>query len=166
MPVLRQRWPTGHIAWVFSGISHFEARATSFLSEGYQLGERLLFISDNPNPGLWPKRLVNGSVLQILSTSEVYGDERVVNPTEQRSTFADVLNDAILHGYTGIRVAADNSSLVTSPESLGAWVEWEPIADQFMAENPVTGLCGFDRARTDESTLRAMMNLHRTLVET
>lgn len=125
-----------------------------------------MFISDDPNQDLWPKKLVEGGVLQISSIAEVYGDRGLVRPAEQRSTFADALREAIDHGYTGIRVAADNTSLVATPERLQAWLEWEPIADGFMAQNPVTGLCAFDRSRTDPASLGEVMHLHQTRVDT
>lgn len=89
-----------------------------------------------------------------------------MRPAAQRATFAEVLEEAIDHGYTGIRVAADNTSLVATPERLQAWLEWEPMADEFMAQNPVTGLCAFDSSRTESATLGEVMHLHQTRVKT
>lgn len=80
----------------------------------------------------------------VASVTEIYGPDRTVAATSQRDTFAAELAEALSEGYTGIRVAADNSSLVDTPERLQAWLEWEEVADRFMAENPVTGLCAFD----------------------
>lgn len=124
-----------------------------------------MFVSDDPHLHLWPRKLIDGGVLQVLSTSEVYGEERVVHAAGQHATFTNALADAIDHGYTGIRVAADNTSLVATPERLQAWLEWEQVADRFMAENPVTGLCAFDNDRTDPVTLREMRHQHRKLIK-
>lgn len=68
--------------------------------------------------------------------------------------------DALEKGYSGIRVAADNTPLVTEPERLEAWIRWEIIADRFMSENRVTGLCAFNRERVDVDTLRHLSTLH------
>jgi hypothetical protein len=41
-------------------------------------------------------------------------------------------------------------------------MSWERVADEFMAENPVTGLCVFDRARLTDDTLQVVMAGHPT----
>jgi MEDS: MEthanogen/methylotroph, DcmR Sensory domain len=75
--------------------------------------------------------------------------------------FAAALAEARSEGYTGIRVAADNSSVIDTPERLQAWLGWEALADRFMAENPVTGLCAFDRTRVRPASLSAVTGTHR-----
>jgi hypothetical protein len=84
----------------------------------------------------------------------------MVAAASQRETFAGALTEALGEGYTGIRVAADNTSLVDTPERLQAWLAWEDEADRFMAENPVTGLCAFDRTRVESATLSEVMGTH------
>lgn len=159
-----RRWPTGHFSWVFKGEEQFEGGATSFLAEGAARGERLMIVSDDPSPDLWPERLVEQRALMISSTTEVYGASRVVDAAVQRETFASALAEALSEGYSGIRVAADNTSLTSDPERLEAWMRWEEVADRFMAENPVTGMCGFDRQRATSGTLHRLSSLHEVSV--
>jgi hypothetical protein len=71
-----------------------------------------------------------------------------------------VLQEALATGYTGIRVAADNTPLVLDSERIEAWMRWEIVADHFMSENPVTGLCAFDNTRADVDTLRQLAAVH------
>ena len=153
-------WPSGHLGWVFSGGPRFESAATTFLAEGAARGERRMFLADNPVVEQWPKHLVDRGELVIASVTEIYGPDRMVVAASQRETFATALVEALAEGYTGIRVAADNSSLVDTPERLQAWLAWEEVADHFMAENPVTGLCAFDRARVGSTTLSDVMGTH------
>jgi hypothetical protein len=153
-------WPSGHLAWVFSGVPRFESAATTFLAEGAARGERRMFLADNPVVEQWPKHLVDRGELVIASVTEIYGYERMVAADTQRETFAGALAEALSEGYTGIRVAADNSSLVDTPERLQAWLAWEDEADRFMAENPVTGLCAFDRTRVGSATLSEVIGTH------
>jgi hypothetical protein len=157
-------WPSGHVGWVFSGVSRFESRATTFLAEGAARGERQMFVVDNPVVEQWPMELVDGGELVIASVADIYGPDRMVAASSQRETFAGALADALSEGYTGIRVAADNSSLIDTPERLQAWLEWEEVADRFIAENPITGLCAFDRTRVDSATLSAVTAAHRVSV--
>jgi hypothetical protein len=154
-------WPSGHVGWVYSGVSRFESGATTFLAAGAARGERQMFVADDPVVEQWPKHLVDRRALVIASVTEIYGDTRMVVPTSQRDTFAAALAEALSEGYTGIRVAADNSSLVDTPDRLQAWLGWEEVAERFLAENPVTGLCAFDRSRVESATLAAVRGTHR-----
>jgi MEDS: MEthanogen/methylotroph, DcmR Sensory domain len=157
-------WPSGRLGWVFASVSRFEGAATTFLAQGAARGERQMFLADNPLVEQWPKHLVDRGELLIASITEIYGSDRMVEPASQRETFAAALADALSEGYTGIRVAADNSSLIDAPERLQAWLGWEEVADRFMAENPVTGLCAFDRTRLGSASLSAVTGAHRVLI--
>jgi MEDS: MEthanogen/methylotroph, DcmR Sensory domain len=123
-----------------------------------------MFLADNPVVEQWPKHLVDRGELVIASITDIYGSARMVAATSQQETFAGALAEARSQGYTGIRVAADNSSLIDTPERLQAWLEWEEVADRFMAQNPVTGLCAFDWTRVGSATLSAVMDTHRVWV--
>lgn len=157
--VASARWPTGHFAWLFAGAAQFAGGATTFLAEGMARGERSMFVADDPRPDLWPRALLARGSLIVVSTSEVYGAGGL-DPKRQRETFASVLDDALRDGYSGIRVAGESSSLVRNREQLAAWLAWEDLADDFMAEYPVTGMCGFDWTRVDAETISALVDLH------
>lgn len=156
-------WPTGHVGWAFAGSAEYEGRATTFLAEGTLRNERLMFVADDPDVGLWPRWLRVRGALIVASTSEIYGSERLVDPPSQRATFAGVLAEALGEGYAGIRIAADNTSLIDGPEHLAAWTAWEVVADRFIEENPVTGLCAFDRTRAEAHDLQVAMSHHRVM---
>lgn len=153
------RWPVGHLGWVFTGRAEFEGRAGSFLAEGGARGERLIFIADDPKASLWPKHLVDRGSLLLLSISELYGTERLV-ATAQRAAYEATVDDAISLGYTGVRVAADCTSLISGSERFEAWLRWEDEADRMVQERPINALCAFDRTRSDAASLRALANLH------
>ena len=154
-----------HLSWVFDGPAPFHSRVSRFLADGRARGQRLIFVADNPRPGQWPTELLESGALKIASTTEVYGGDAVVDATAQRSIFAAELADALELGYTGIRVAADNTSLAVPGERLDAWLQWEQIADEFMSANPVVGLCAFDQQRIDPHALASVQQLHQhTLV--
>lgn len=154
--------PHDHIGWVFDGPDAFAQVAKGFLTEGLELGERVVFVAANPAEDAY--RGLAGAFaprdLTVASIADIYGASGVVDAPGQRATFAATLEQALADGYTGIRVAADNTSLVQTPERYDAWVHWELVADRFMAENKVTGLCGFDRRSVDVNTLRHLVTLH------
>jgi hypothetical protein len=98
--------------------------------------------------------------LAVASIAEVYGSSGIVDAPSQQATFTMALVQALAEGYTGIRVAADNTPMVTDEARLAAWIRWEVAADRFMPENPVTGLCAFDREQVDVNRLRHLATLH------
>ena len=123
-----------------------------------------MFLTDDPVVEQWPKDLVDRGELVIASITDIYGPDRMVDAASQRETFATSLAEALSEGYSGIRVAADNSSLVGTPEQLRMWLAWEEVADRFMAENPVTGLCAFDRTRVAPTTLAEVTRTHHVSI--
>lgn len=155
------RWPTGHVGWSFSGLGEFEGRATTFLAEGAAVKQRLVFVSDDPDPSLWPRRLLDGGDLVVASTSEAYGSERVSFVDSQRAAFLAMVAEALSMGFSGVRVVADCTSLIEGPERLQAWLDWEDLAEVLIGENPVTGLCAFDRTRADPENILLAMGKHQ-----
>lgn len=154
--------PHDHIGWVYSGLGQFATLTKPFLEEGASTRERLMFVAEDPKAVDFSELIseFDPEMLQIASIAEVYGASGVVDANQQRSTFVAAMDEALAEGYTGIRVAADNSPLVDTPERLEAWIRWELMADRMMSENKVTGLCAFDRNRVAVDTLRHLATLH------
>ena len=154
--------PHDHVGWVFSGQAEFDALAGPFLAEGADRGERLIYVAADPGPAVAARLrgALGPDAVQVASITEVYGASGIVDAAAQRATFAAALADAVAEGYSGIRVAADNTPMVTDDQRMAAWVRWEIIADRFMSENPVTGLCAFDGNKVDVNRLRHLATLH------
>lgn len=154
--------PSDHIGWAFDGPADFAQVVGPFLREGVELGERVLLVVADPTEEAYQQLAASfmPGELEFASIADVYGASGVVDATAQRAAFAATLSLAEAAGYQGIRVAADNSTLVDTPERFAAWMQWELVADRFMSENPVTGLCGFDRRRTNVDTLRHLATVH------
>lgn len=160
--------PHDHIGWVFSGPDQFAVLARKFLKDGAAMGERLIYVAEGPGsdgPGGLDD-LIDAGVLQVRSIAEIYGPSGIVDAVRQRAVFAEALAQAQADGYAGIRVAADNTPLLNDERRFAAWLRWELVADRFMSENPVTGLCAFDRERVDIDRLRHTATLHPLLSST
>lgn len=154
--------PHDHVGWVFSGQAEFDALAGPFLAEGAARGERLMYVTADPGSaaatGL--RNALGADAVRVASIADVYGESGIVDAAAQRARFAADLADARAKGYSGIRVAADNTPLVTDDRRMAAWVRWEITADRFMSVNPVTGLCAFDGDKVDVNRLRHLAMLH------
>ena len=151
--------PGDHIGWTFAGQARFAELARPFLAEGAARGEQLMYVAADPDPGA-VAGLAGPQAVQVASIAEIYGVSGVVDALRQRATFASALAQARAEGYSGIRVAADNTPLVTDETRLAAWIRWEVVADRFMSENQVTGLCAFDIEKVDVDRLRHLATLH------
>ncbi len=150
------------MGWVFTGSSEFAALAAPFLAEGASLGERLMYVADDPDPadvaGL--ASIAGPGALQVTSIAGVYGAGRLVDPQGQRATYAAAVDDALAAGFTGIRVAADSTSLVADERRLAAWIRWEVVADRLLSEHQITAMCAFDQKRVDAGRLRHLAAMH------
>lgn len=153
--------PGRHIGWVCSGLAQFEGRATSFLAQGFDRRERLVYVADDPVASQWPKDLVDQGQLLICSTAEIYGADRIVDAEGQRRRCTFMLAEALRCGFTGMRVAADHTSLITTAERLSAWLQWESEIDRFMEGKPVSQLCAFDSTRAKRDDVAAVISVHR-----
>ncbi len=158
---LRMR-PHDHIGWVFAGPDGFAALVRPFLAEGAARGEKLFCVTEDPDPATVARfaDVTRPDALQVASIAELYGTSGIVDAASQRATFAAVLAEALAAGFSGIRVAADNTPLVTDEVRLKAWIEWEVVADRFMSAHPVTGLCAFDSTQVNVDRLRHLATLH------
>jgi hypothetical protein len=154
--------PHDHIGWTFSGQRGFDALARPFLAEGAARGQLLMYVTGSPSAATATRLRdrYGPRNIQVSSIAEVYGASGIVDAPGQRTAFAAVLADALAAGFSGVRVAADNTPLVTDEARLDAWIRWEHVADRFMARNPVTGLCAFDAELVDVNRLRHLATLH------
>lgn len=154
--------PHDHIGWIFDDLTEFDALAAPFLAEGAARGEWLMYIAADPAPDVESRlgTAVASHGVHVASTADVYGRTGIVDPTSLLATFSAVFVDALANGCSGLRVAADNTSLVTREAGLAAWFRWEIIADRFMAENPATAMCAFNREKVDVNRLRHLATLH------
>jgi DcmR-like sensory protein len=158
---LRMR-PHDHIGWAFTGTSEFAALAAPFLAEGAALGERTMYVAQNPDPrdmaGLADVGGPGG--LMVRSTADVYGTTGIVDAQRQHAAYTEAVEEALAAGFSGVRVAADATPLVATEERLAAFLRWEVVADRMLSEYQITAMCAFDQEQVDASTLRRIAALH------
>lgn len=154
--------PHDHMGWVFAGSSEFAALAVPYLTEGAALGEKLVYIAEEPDPEDLSQlaAVLEPGALQIASVADIYGSSGVIDPPGQLATFMAVLADAQADGYTGVRIAADNTSLVSDEKRMKQWIQWEIVADHTAAGHAFTALCAFSKDRVREAMLRQIAAVH------
>ena len=153
--------PHDHIGLVFDDLEGFDAIAVPFLAAGAARGEQLMYIAPDPGPEVTSKlaTLAPGGA-RMVSTAEAYGSSGVIDPPAVLAFFTAIFLDALNGGYTGLRVAADNTPLVTEEAALTPWYQWEIIADRFVSENSASALCAFNGSKIDVNRLRHLATMH------
>lgn len=154
-----------HVAWCGRGPDALDPLAAAFFAAGVERNERMLYITGSSEGGLAGlesmQQLADAGSLEIVDVEAIYGSDLGFDPDTQEATFEDVVAEALHDGYSGLRVAADNTTLVAGDvELFDKWLAWEHRADAFEAANPVTGICYFDRQRVDEARLADLAALH------
>jgi MEDS: MEthanogen/methylotroph, DcmR Sensory domain len=153
--------PHDHIGWVFDDAEGFDAIAMPFLAAGAARGEQIFYIAADPGPSVTSRLAAlapHGA--HTASIAEVYGSSGVIDPQAVLAFFTSVFLNVLSDGYSGLRVAADNTPLVTGDAGLTAWYQWEMMADRFMAQNSASALCAFNGSKVDVNRLRHLATLH------
>ncbi|WP_170154248.1 MEDS domain-containing protein [Actinoplanes italicus] len=156
-----------HVGWAFDEPGQFRSQAGDFLAEGLRARQRVMYIGGDETAAPAGIDGLDAAVArgqaQVTSVSVMYGRDEPVEPERQVEVFAAAAEQALTDGWTGLRVAADVTSLVAGERQREAWIRYEHLADRFMAGHPVAGMCGFDRAVVPRDTLAEALCLHPVL---
>ncbi|WP_203905961.1 MEDS domain-containing protein [Rhizocola hellebori] len=142
-----------HVCWAFDDPADFRLRAAQYLSEGMAGGARVIYIAKgDPELLLDDLSIVQGfrpavasGAAQVMSIDSAYDAHATIDPAQQLQFYADATEQALADGHTGLRVAADTTSLVLTDANLDAFARYEHLADRYMVSHPLTALCAFDR---------------------
>lgn len=155
--------PNNHLCWPFDDFAEFRARAAEFLVDGLKQGQRACYVARGDDLAT---HLESEPVLAEAlrdGRAEVAGLEsrhHAVTPEEQVEAYAEATRAAIRDGHTGLRVAADATSLVLSSGSLDAFCRYEHLIDKYMTTAPFSAMCGYHRSELPEPAIARLNSLH------
>ncbi len=149
-----------HICWVYGEDDpSFDRAVRQFLAGGIDRGERLLCVGERVIDSIAldadgfvdAAALIAGGSLRTLTTAEAYEGAGAFVPGAQRAYYDSATREAIADGYTGLRVVADVSRLAADPVSRPQLLEWEHLADGYIAEGGgFTAMCAYNGALAEE----------------
>lgn len=143
----------GHVCWVFRDDDSLRQAAVAFLREGLTRNERLLYVADESSgagleedlAGLGDLgSLVGSGTLTLLDVRSLYEPGGTFHVDRQVRTYRELTASAVAAGGSGLRVVADATALVATPEARRRFVRYETAVDRLMAEEPMTALCAYD----------------------
>ncbi|MFB9689027.1 MEDS domain-containing protein [Amycolatopsis plumensis] len=162
-----------HVCRGYRGRGGFVAHAQEFLAEGLAAGERVLYVAPGDEAALTgqlradercDEGLERGAV-QVASVDEAYPTGAVVDPAGQVELYAAATSEALAAGFTGLRVAADATSLVRTPAQVDAFARYEHLVDHYMAGHPMSAMCGYDVAELGGGVVAQLACMHPTAHE-
>jgi hypothetical protein len=104
--------------------------------------------------------LADSGALLFFNLRDLYPKGRAVDFDAQVALFSAATDASVADGYTGLRVAADVTDLVTDPETREAHLRWESFADRALSVKPLTVLCGYRRDLLPAQLLQDLAAIH------
>ncbi len=157
-----------HVCWGYRDVGEFVTRARDFLADGVAAGERILYVASGDETALAGQLRVDARLdeafrrgaVQVVPVEAAYRTGTAVDPVTQVERYAAATAEALAAGYTGLRVAADVTSLVRTPAQLDVFARYEHRVDHFMAAHPMSALCGYDLEELGEDVVAQLACLH------
>ncbi|MEU4252927.1 MEDS domain-containing protein [Amycolatopsis sp. NPDC026612] len=157
-----------HVCWGYRQLDDFVERAQDFLADGLAAGERVLYVAAGDEDHLAARLRAGGrfdedlrrGALQVASVDATYTTGTVVDPAGQVQLYATATADALAAGFTGLRVAAQATSLVRTPAQLDAFARYEHLVDRYMATHPMSALCGYDLGELGSEVVAQLACMH------
>ncbi|TWG11505.1 MEDS domain-containing protein [Actinoplanes teichomyceticus] len=136
----------------YDDAAEFRTHAADFLTAGVAAGEHVWFVGPaGPAPIDAPGR--------IIDTAQAYGAD-LLDPAAQVAAYAAATDAALAAGYTGLRVAADVSTLLPTPAHRDAFARYEFAIGRYMLTAPFRAVCGYDRATLGDAVIAELACLH------
>ncbi len=162
-----ERGAQDHLCCLHRDVAEYHRRAAAFLADGLREGLRVAYTATHGMEAARAEladlddvdRLVAGGAVQILPVQEVYGPGGPVDPERVVAAYAAATEAALADGFRGLRVSADATELVRTPEQQDAFARAEILADQYMADHPLSALCGYS-VTLGEDTAAEFAALH------
>ncbi|GAA3438838.1 MEDS domain-containing protein [Kutzneria kofuensis] len=162
-----------HVCWSYDDDAEFRSHARDFLIEGLALGQRVCYIGDDTADALAADlREVDGmdaalrrGAACVAAVRDTYRPDAVVEPAAQVATYASATEQALADGFSGLRVAADVTTMVRQPAQHDAFARYEHLVDRYMTVRPFAALCGYDRVELGKRAVAQLACMHPNTTE-
>lgn len=130
---------------------------------------RVCYVADGGPAALWDHLedldASTQAAVQVQSIDKRYPPGTVIESARLVQAYAAATEEALAAGFLGLRVAGEMTSLVRTPEQLDAFARYEHLVDRYMINEPLSGLCGFNKAELGEQTVAQLACMHPTVNE-
>jgi anti-anti-sigma regulatory factor len=157
-----------HTCWVYDDPDDLRGEVREFLAEGLALDQRVCYVAPG-DPQMLAENLcgldgltgaLQRGAAQLVPLDSTYPVGTVIEPDAQVHTYAAATQQALAAGFTGLRVAAEVTSLVRTPSQLDAFARYEHLVDRYMTSWPFSAMCAYDRGQLGEAATAQLACLH------
>ncbi|TFV61637.1 UNVERIFIED_ORG: STAS domain-containing protein [Bacillus sp. AZ43] len=142
-----------HLCWVYDADDPaFDRAVRRFLAGGLERGERLLCVGERVLDSIRSSgdgfsgadELIASGALRTVTTAEAYALAGAFRAADQRVYYDAATQQALADGYRGLRVVAEVSPLAADPTTRAELLQWEHLADEYIAEGGgFTAMCAY-----------------------
>ena len=162
--------PGDHLCCLYETEEEHQAVLTSFLRQGLERGEKVIYIVDARtaetvlgylrDDGLAPEpHLVSGQ-LTILTSDDTYLREGAFDPDGMIAHLRSGTEQALAEGYPALRVAGEMTWVLRGLPGSERLIEYESKLNEFFPGSRCMGLCQYDRRRFDPAVLLDVLRTH------
>lgn len=154
-----------HVCWTFDDPAAFRREAARFLADGLAAGQRVLYLSDGDADAElaafdgFAAAAATGAA-RAGRIGAAYAGDAGLDPDTQARAYAQATEEALAAGYTGLRVAADVTSLVRTDATRAVFARYEHLVDRYMTGRPFAALCGYHRTVLGAAAVAEVACLH------
>jgi anti-anti-sigma regulatory factor len=150
---------SNHVCVVHTDGKQLLAAAQAFLQEGRKRNERLVFLGSGSIESLHRQLGALAGLRELLDTDRLtvgaldghYGADEVPDPQATMAAYDAATRAALAAGYRGLRVVAEATALVRTPEQRAAFARYEHLVDRYMVDHPFTAMCAYDGAELGDA---------------
>ncbi len=157
-----------HVCWRYTAPDEFRERAREFLADGLAQGLQVWYVAPGAASDLaqdlrgvdeLDAGLRTGAA-RVVSLNATYPVGAVVEPDAQVRAYAEATDAALAAGFAGLRVAADCTPLVRTPQQLAAFAHYEHRIDHYMADRPFSAVCAYSTAEVGDEAFAQLACMH------
>lgn len=160
--------PSDHLCWAYEAVGDFRDRVLEFLDDGLALGQRVCYTAAGGIERLLDDlRALDGleaglarGAIHVRSLDRIDPDGVAVDGYAQVHEYSEQTSMAREDGFTGFRMATEATPLVRTPSRLEAFTRYEHLVDRFMAAQPFTAMCAYDRRELGPKLISQIACMH------
>lgn len=162
-----------HVALFYQSEEAKHTAATAYIDVGLGNGERCLYIHDESDratvesqfraAGIDIERRLDAGDLRFVDGCEYYLADGF-DPDRMTEDIEDAATRALEEGYSGLRVAGENTWSFELEETFDSIIEFEATFERNCESIPAQTLCQYNLERFDESAIVKALRTHRHLI--
>lgn len=157
-----------HLCWRYDLADDFLVPARAFFQDGLERGLRVRYVAaGDPAALVEDLRGVAGldeamrrGAAQVVSLDDMYGTGDVIDPAAQIAAYSAATEEALAAGYRGLRVVAETTPLVRTPEQLEVFARYEHRIDHYMAARPFSAMCAYQVGELSHEVVAQLACMH------